>query len=216
MVLAKSLHFSDVYPFVINDQETSDGVRGDLAYTITLQTTNAAETLKYKNWIRKVNPSVEGTSKDFVLGNTLKEMLAIKNELSADPDSFVRAMKSLNDDSIGNISLHKQVGQRITAANLTAVGFEDEVAKALEAQQVAERQGDARVSAAKKDADTKVEEARGMDAITLALDRRAAALAKPGGNLVASIENTKAIAEATKEHEGTVVWGGQVLPTTPV
>jgi len=217
-VTARSLHFSNVFPMSSKEMETKDGNRADLNYTYTLQTTHAGESLKYNDWLMVVEAPVKGTVKDYVSGSDIQELIAFKNELSTSSDSFVNCLKKLNNDVVGNVSLHRRVGQRIIAGSLTDVGFKDVMADALEAKKIAEEQGQAIIATAKATADAQVEEARGYKVLETTKNEmrteRAKSFAGPGGNLAASLEQSERMSKAISEHKGTLVLG-QAMPTIP-
>jgi hypothetical protein len=115
--------------------------------------------------------------------------------------------------------LHRKVGQRIIAASLIAVGFDDVIAKALEANKKAEAEGTAKVTQERLAADANVETTRGLkakeDMITTVMKDRAATFAAKGGEQLAALERTREIASAIKGHSGTLVLGNSAIPTVP-
>jgi hypothetical protein len=219
-VTASSLHFANTYPFWFDDLETKNGNKGDLGFTISLQTTNASESLKYADFVQVIVPSVQAGSKDFVTENTVKSLLETKNETINSVKSFISFMRLLNQDRVGNISLHRKVGQLVTAANLTHIVFEDAISKALEAAEEAKRQGAAAVKKAKLEADAQVQKARG-DKATKQVDvdilkEKKDIFAQPGGKEAAVVETSRQLSEAIGKHPGTLVLGQQVMPTLPI
>lgn len=215
---AKSLHFSDTYYYQIDDQETSDGMRADLTTAVTLQTVHAGESMKYNDWLDAVNPSVIGMSKEYVRSNTMQGVLDDENELSDETDSYIGCMRQLNNSKVGNISLGKKAGQRVIAASIEQVAFENAVAEALEAEKVAEAQGKAEVARQKALADSKEEEARGLAAIWKAendnLERRSKVLKGLGGERAARVEISRNLSDGVKGFGGKgLMLGGNVLGT---
>ena len=221
MVKAKSLHFAGSYPVLSKDQETSDGIKGDLYFNIILQLTDAAEASKYSNWYdEKVLPSALAVSEEYVLNHEHKQLLAERNESSNSLTTLLACMRVLNTDRVGNLSLMRQVGMMVTGVNQTQLAFDDLVANAMEAERIAELNGKAGVATAKKEADEKVEEARGLTALETArtniLEHRVAILAKDGGKLAAAMEQTKMMSDAIKGHTGPLALGNSAVPTIPL
>lgn len=218
-VTASSLHFANTYPFWFDDLETKNGNKGDLGFTISLQTTNASESLKYADFVQVIVPSVQAGAKDFVTENTVKSLLETKNETINSNKSFISFMRLLNQDRVGNVSLHRKVGQLVTAANLTHIVFEDTVSQALEAEEVARKQGEALVEQATKAADAKEQEARGNMALAQVevdiLKQKKDIFSQPGGKEAAVVENGRLLSEAISKHQATLVLGQQVIPTLP-
>ncbi len=218
-VTASSLHFANTYPFWSDDLETKDGNKGDLGFTISLQTTNASESFKYADFVQVIIPSVQGGASDFVTDNNVKSLLETKNETINSPKSFIGFMRLLNQDRVGNISLHRKVGQLVTTANLTHKVFEDAIAKALEAAEEAKRIGEAAVDTARLAADAKEQDARGDKAIKQVdidiLKQKKDIFSQSGGKEAAAVENGRLLSEAIGKHQGTLVLGQQVMPTLP-
>ena len=207
-VTADSLFFSGTYPMSIEEAETSDGIRGGLKFQITLQTTHAGESLKYKDWLDVVRNPILAIARDYVANESVEDLLKAKNELSSLKTGFIGCMKSLNSDSSGNKSLDFRVGQRVVAASITSVDFKDAVAKSMEAKKIAEGEAAAKRTSYEVDRDgiKMLGEAR-----NLILKERREILSAKGGKLTAQVEQASITGEAIGKHKGTLVLGGTTI-----
>lgn len=141
VVKAHSLHFSGIYPVILEGREATETVEGipiNLRLRITTRTHHAGHCLKYKSqWLNKLISAVKSALRDFVGKNRLHDLLKMQVENPEnDTLGLVAFIRSLNTGEHGNSGLVETLGQEIVDVNLESIEIEPETAEAMKQEQL--------------------------------------------------------------------------------
>jgi regulator of protease activity HflC (stomatin/prohibitin superfamily) len=158
LVTAHSLHYSGIYPVILEGDEapeTKEGTPINIRLRITTRTRHAGHCLKYKSqWLKKLESAVKSALRDFIGIKELRALLVMQNEKPTTADAgLVGFIRSLNTSEAGNSGLIDTLGQEIVDVNLESIKIPPEVEKALKQKQLAEETKAAELAQATKDND---------------------------------------------------------------
>jgi urease gamma subunit len=214
---ACSIFIKNRFTISIYDAKTSEMILIKLIAQVIVETKHAGLSLNYDNWIQVAEAQVKSTCRDFISIQKLRDIT--KEQLEKGGELF-RCVMDQNKSTSGNISLKEQIGQEIIGFSIILMEICDkEIRDAVQSEGIAEEKIKGRLKEAMGDAKiTEIKaignliatqkEADGIKAIGDAKNevlKGTADLITPKG--AEELEKTKALSDAIKGHEGTLVFG---------
>lgn len=214
---ACSIFIKNRFTISIYDAKTSEMIPMKLIAQVIVETKHAGLSLNFDNWIQVAEAQVKSACRDFI---STKKMRDVTKEQLEKGSELFKCVMDLNKSDSGNIGLKDQVGQEIIGFSVIHMEISDkQLNDAVQSEGVADEKMRGKVKDAMSDAEViKIKaavnliatekEADGIKAIGYAKNevlKGTADLITPKG--AEELEKTRALSDAIKGHDGTLVLG---------